>query len=148
MISNIHHILCCTRRVCLGERLGVLVCTTNFHNCIRGGKRSTFLAVIYQTKWFKPMHTLIYLMGDLFPATIFLHLFFFLFKSSCRKVSVSFYLCQKAGMILMGAAHWRIITFSRKYNCTSLNFCTSLCKQMTKAEKIQSQRIFSLTRLD
>lgn len=42
MTTAIHHASCCTSRVCLCVCLGVLVCTTHFHNCICCGKRSTY----------------------------------------------------------------------------------------------------------
>lgn len=143
MTTTIHHVSCCTSRVCLGVCLGVLVCTTHFHNCICCGKRGTYS---HFRLWFiNPSDSSQCTHSFISPLTFFFRakerlpsLFFCLWKALPR-----LRLWRKVHMILtFMAAHSRIITFSRKCSCTSFNvwFVRFLRERMMVAERKNTQQ--------
>lgn len=149
MTTAIHHVSCCTSRVCLGVCLGVLVCTTHFHNCICCGKRGTYshfrLWFINPSDSSQCTHSFISPLTFFFRAKERLPSLFFL----SVKALPPLHLWRKVHMILtFMAAHSRIITFSRKCSCTSFNvwFVRFLWKRIMDAErKIHNRSMFSVS---
>lgn len=127
MTTAIHHASRCTGRVCLCVCLGVLVCTTHFHNCICCGKRSTYshfrLWFINPSDSSQCTHSFISAV-TFFPSKRTAAIFVFFFYCFCESFSpLAREAVMEVRMILtLMAARSRIITFPRKCGCSSFNF--------------------------
>lgn len=127
MTTAIHHASRCTGHVCLCVCLGVLVCTTYFHNCICCGKRGTYshfrLWFINPSDSSQCTHSFISTV-TFFPSKRTAAIFVF-FLTASVKASAPFAreAVMEVRMILtLMAALSRIITFPRKCGCSSFNF--------------------------